>query len=163
MKVKHSSKKVLSVFLCMVLVVAMALFTTGCNGNTEKENGNKQETGKETESASEENGETAQEGAVLGNGETKFIFSATDAEGQETVYEIHTDKETVGEALMELGLIEGEEGPYGLYVKTVSGVTADYDTDGTYWAFYVNEEYAAAGVDATPVTDGDTYSFKVEK
>ena len=49
------------------------------------------------------------------------------------------------------------------YEKTVNGITADYDTDGSYWAFYVNGEYASSGVDSTPVVDGDTYSFKVEK
>ncbi len=49
------------------------------------------------------------------------------------------------------------------YVKTVNGITADYDTDGTYWAFYVNGEYAMTGVDSTPVEDGAVYAFKVEK
>ena len=49
------------------------------------------------------------------------------------------------------------------YVKTVNGITADYDTDGTYWAFYVNGEYAMTGVDSTPVEDGAVYTFKVEK
>ena len=33
MKMKRSNKNTLSLFLCMVLVVAMTLFTTGCNGN----------------------------------------------------------------------------------------------------------------------------------
>ena len=36
MKMKRSNKHTLSLFLCMVLVVAMTLFTTGCNGNTDK-------------------------------------------------------------------------------------------------------------------------------
>ena len=99
----------------------------------------------------------------LGEGETQFIFTVTDAEGVETAFEIHTDKEIVGEALSECGLIEGEDGAYGLYVKKVNGILADYDVDGTYWAFYINGEYASTGVDATTITAGDTYSFKVEK
>ena len=66
-----------------------------------------------------------------------------DADGNETNFVVSTDKETVGDALLELNLIEGEEGDYGLYVKTVNGITADYDTDGTYWAFYVNGEMQA--------------------
>lgn len=86
-----------------------------------------------------------------------------DKEGQETNFEIHTDKEIVGEALLELGLIAGEDGQYGLYVKEVNGITADYDVDQTYWAFYTNGEYAAAGVDTTPIEEGTSYSFKVEK
>ena len=83
-------------------------------------------------------------------------------ENRETAFQIHTDKETVGDALLELGLIAGEEGAYGLYVKTVNGLTVDYDTDGKYWAFYTNGEYAVSGVDTTTIEAGITYSFKVE-
>ena len=86
-----------------------------------------------------------------------------EADGNETNFVVNTDKETVGDALLELNLIEGDDSEYGLYVKTVNGITADYDTDGTYWAFYVNGEYASTGVDSTPVNEGDTYEFKVEK
>ena len=49
-----------------------------------------------------------------------------------------------------------------MYVKTVNGVTVDYDTDGKYWAFYIDDEYAMTGVDSTPITDGSSYTFKVE-
>ena len=61
-----------------------------------------------------------------------------------------------------LELIAGDESEYGLYVKMVNGITADYDADGVYWAFYINGEYAATGVDSTPITEGESYSFKVE-
>ena len=100
---------------------------------------------------------------ILGEGTTVFVFTVVDGEGNETTFEIHTDKEIVGEALLELGLIEGEAGAYGLFVKTVNGITTDYDADGAYWAFYVNGEYAMSGVDTTPITEGETYMFKVEK
>ena len=93
---------------------------------------------------------------------TKSGSVTGDKEGNETQFEIHTDKEIVGEALLELELIAGEESEYGLYVKTVNGITADYDKDGVYWAFYVNGEYAQSGVTSTPITEGDSYSFKVE-
>ena len=69
----------------------------------------------------------------------------------------------MGDALLELKLIDGEESQYGLYVKTVNGVTADFDKDKEYWAFYVNGEYAMSGVDTTEIEAGATYSFKVEK
>ena len=52
---------------------------------------------------------------------------------------------------------------YGLYVKTVNGITLDYDTDGMYWAFYINGEYVQTGVDATGVEDGAVYAFRAEK
>lgn len=103
------------------------------------------------------------DGAVLGEGKTAFTFVIADKDGNETTVEIHTDAESVGEALSELGLIEGEEGQYGLYVKSVNGIQADYDKDGVYWAFYIDGEYAMTSVDATEVQAGATYAFRVEK
>ena len=69
----------------------------------------------------------------------------------------------MGEALLELGIVAGDDTEYGLYVKTVNGVTLDYDTDGAYWAFYINGEYAMTGVDATNIEAGAIYALKAEK
>ena len=98
----------------------------------------------------------------LGSGSKTFVFEVIDAEGEKTVYNISTDKTIVGDALCELGLISGDDGPYGLYVKTVNSLTYDYDKDGKYWAFYIDGEYAASGVDKTGIVNGEVYSFKVE-
>lgn len=149
---KKCSKKILSLFLCMSLIVAMAMHTTGCNGKTENE----------TPAGTEAGVQVWTDGSVLGEGEKEFSLTVTDKDGNETGLTIHTDKETVGEALVELGVIDGEDSEYGLYVKTVTGITADYDTDGVYWAFYINGEYAQTGVDATPITEGESYSFQME-
>ena len=99
----------------------------------------------------------------IGEGDTKFTFLVFDKDGEETAFEVHTDQEIVGAALLELGLISGDEGEFGLYVKTVNGITADYEVDQTYWAFYVNGEYATSGVDTTKIQPGDVYAFRVEK
>ena len=72
-------------------------------------------------------------------------------------------KKTVGAALQALNIISGEESDYGLYIKEVIGITADYDTDGTYWAFYIDGQYAATGVDMTDAQNGAVYGFAVEK
>lgn len=160
MKVRN--KKFFSLLLCMMLTVAMAFSTTGCSGNN-KESDAQTETQVEAEEQATEQTDAQTDATVLGEGQTVFTFNVTDADGNETNFEIHTDKETVGDALLELDLIAGEDSEYGLYVKTVNGITADYDKDQTYWAFYVNGEYAQTGVDSTNVTAGDTYSFKVEK
>ncbi len=153
MQMKLKNKKLISLLFCMMLIVAMALTTTGCN---EKKNNESQVSTENTQNVQTEDN-------VLGEGKTEFTFTVVDKDGNETQFEIHTDKETVGEALLELDLIAGDEGEYGLYVKTVNGITADYDVDQTYWAFYVNDEYAQTGVDSTTITAGDSYSFKVEK
>ena len=144
---KNSMKKLLSILLCIALIAAMALCTSGCGSKDTKA---------ETVAAS---------GEVIskGEGETAFLFNVVDSEGKETAFEIHTDEKTVGAALLALDLIAGEDSEYGLYVKTVNGITADYDKDQTYWAFYVDGEYAATGVDSTDITEGATYTFKVEK
>lgn len=103
------------------------------------------------------------EAVELGTGSKHFSLKVVDASGEESCFIIGTDETTVGEALQKLGLIEGEEGDYGLYVKTVNGITADYDTDGTYWAFYINGEYAMTSVDMTEITENTEYMLKVEK
>ena len=94
----------------------------------------------------------------LGEGSKTFMFKV-DAEGYAITFTIHTNATIVGDALVGLGLIAGEEGQYGLYVKTVNGMLADYDVDQTYWSFYENGEYAMSGVDTTNITEGYTYSF----
>ncbi len=160
-------KTVLSLIVCIVLIAAMALFTTGCNGNNTSSEIEKSQISNgsisDTSGSSTPDTTVSQtESNVLGEGATKFTFTVTDAEGKETSYQVGTDKKTVGDALVELDLIAGDESEYGLYVKTVNGITVDYDKDGKYWTFYVNEEYATKGVDSTEAQAGATYSFKVE-
>ena len=99
----------------------------------------------------------------LGEGSKLIYFTATFADGTTSSYAIHTDAETVGEALVALKLIAGEDSSYGLYVKTVCEETLDYETDGSYWGFYEKGEFAANGVDSTPITDGETYAFVATK
>ena len=141
---RNSLKKWLSVIGCMVLIAALALTTTGC--------GSKEE-------APAPVGENNAPVEVLGEGATVFQFSVVDLEEKETKFEIHTDETTVGAALLKLGLIEGEEGPYGLYVMKVNGIEAIYENDGSYWAFYENGEYGLTGVDMTDINPSVAYSF----
>lgn len=89
-----------------------------------------------------------------------FTFIVKFPDGTSSTHTIETTKQTVGEALVDNGLISGEEGPYGLYVKTVGGVTLDYETHGMYWAFYVNGQYGNTGVEKTDIVEGATYSFE---
>lgn len=164
---KKCKRTLLSLILSMMLIVAMAFSMTACgDNNQEKPNteGLSQTGGtqQDSQSGNAEN-DTQKDKSVLGEGATVFDFVVVDKDGNETKFEIHTDKTTVGEALLELKLIEGEEGAYGLYVKKVNGITADYDVDQTYWAFYINGEMAMTGVDVTDVEAGATYSFKVAK
>ena len=139
-----SLRKWLAIIGCMVLIAGMALMTAGC--------GSKEE-------AQAPAGENNAPVTVVGEGATVFQFSVEDLEGNVTKFEIHTDETTVGAALLKEGLIEGEEGPYGLYVKKVNGFAAIYEEDGSYWAFYENGEYGMTGVDLTDIDPDVAYSF----
>ena len=149
MKTKIFSKKLL-VTLLVVLIAVMALVIAGCTNNSSEE-----------PTTTEPVQTTGQASAIVkGEGENAFVFIAVDLEGNSTHFMIKTDKETVGEALVELGLIAGDESEYGLYVKTVNGVTLDWDTHGKYWALYIGEEYALTGVDQVEIVPGTTYTFQ---
>ena len=160
-------KRILSLILCIVLVAAIALFTTGCsdNKNNKEEPQNSQVENNKEELENNDEETTGEQSGVkeLGEGKTSFEFVVKDIDGNETKFLIHTNKTVVGDALVELGLVEGEDSQYGLYVKKVNGIVADYDKDQTYWAFYVDGEYAMSGVDTTQIEEGKVYSFAVSK
>lgn len=144
---KTCLKKMMSYMVSSVLIAAMALSATACGKK-----------GTQPESTV-----VPEEVTVLGEGENEFMFSVRDAEGTDAFYKICTDESIVGDALEEIDMISGEDGQFGLYVKTVDGTTLDYDKDKMYWAFYVNGEYAPKGVDQTEITEGEEYSFRAEK
>lgn len=154
----NSMNKLLSVILCIVLIAAVALFATGCT-DTGIPNYPTDPTYAPASDATE--GPDA-DVTVLGEGSTVFTVVTADLDGVETTWEIRTDAATVGEALQAVELIEGEMGPYGLYIKSVNGIPLDYETDGKYWAFYIDGEYGLTGVDSTEITPGAVYTFKPE-
>ena len=135
--------------LCALLLAAMLLTLSGCAQ-------------KDAAPAAAQQAASLPGGDV-GKGQTAFPFTVVDKEGKETNFTVHTDKETVGDALLAAGLIEGETSQYGLYVKSVNGIAADYDKDQTWWGFYIDGVSASAGVDSTDSVNGSTYGFKVEK
>ena len=68
-----------------------------------------------------------------------------------------TDKEFLGELLLEEGLIEGENG----YYTVVDGEEALWnETTQAYWSLLINGEYAMQGMDTTPIVDGDVYNLE---
>jgi hypothetical protein len=133
--------------VCVLAIAAIAVCTCGCE---------KRSTTLDVDTS----GVTVTE---IGEGKTTFDFEVIDLEQKVTKFKVKTDKTIVGEALVENGLIEGDEGDFGLYVKKVNGIVADYDVDKTYWSFFINGEMAMTGVDGTEIEEGAVYSFKVIK
>ena len=148
---KNGLNKLLALLLALVMVLALA----AC-GNTEQDNG-----GAGDDANVVTDGVVA-DGATVGEGKTAFTVEVVQMDGTSIKFTVNTDKATVGEALLDLGIVAGDTTEYGLYVKTVNGVTLDYDADGAYWAFYINGEYASTGVDSTNIEAGATYTLKAE-
>lgn len=95
---------------------------------------------------------------------TKHItVTVTDDEGKETVFSITTRAVYLRGALEQEDLVEGDESEYGLYVKVVNGVRADYDRDGAWWGFYQDGTMLPTGIDTTEISDGDRYEIRYEK
>lgn len=149
---KNGLNKLLALLLALVMVLALA----AC-GNKAQDNGGA------GDDANVVTDGTVADGATVGKGATAFTVEVAQLDGTSITFTVNTDKATVGEALLELGIVAGDDTEYGLYVKTVNGVTLDYDTDGAYWAFYINGEYAMTGVDATNIEAGAIYALKAEK
>ena len=107
-------KKVLNMTVAVVLMMAFAVCLCAC--------------GKTTDTDALWENATYGEDKEFGSG-AKTVNIEVKAGDRSVTFTIHTDKDTVGEALFEHNLIDGDDGAYGLYVKVVNGITADYDVD----------------------------------
>ena len=94
----------------------------------------------------------------LGKGEKTATVEVKAGE-QSITFTVHTDEEMLGAALLAHNLIEGEG---GLYTK-VNGMAADYNVDQSYWAFYIDGEFAMAGLDTTSIAEGVIYQLVYTK
>lgn len=102
------------------------------------------------------------EDTELGTG-AKTVTVEVKVEDHSVTFTVYTDKDTVGAALLEHELIDGDEGAYGMYVKKVNGILADYDVNKSFWAFYINGEYAMTGIDATDIDADALYQLAYTK
>ena len=145
---KTKLTKLMSVVLAILMIGALMLTLASC----------KEETDTDTLWAEA----THKEDKTLGEGATSFTL-VVEAGEKSVTFTVNTDEKIIGEALQKLGIVEGEEGPYGLYVKKVNGILADYNTDGTYWAFYKDGKYMMTGIDVTEIEAGASYELVKEK
>lgn len=127
-------KSILSFALLLLLAVAVL---TGCGGNppTDYDGG----------------------GENIGSGETVFRFEITDADGEVTAFDVHTDEENLATALLEVGLIGGQEDPaFGFFVTCVNDVCA---SDSAFWALWIDGEMSMYGVSSVIIEEGIVYAF----
>ncbi len=91
-------------------------------------------------------------------GTKNLTIQVTHGDGSVRVFEMTTAAEFLGDALLAGGLVQGDEGQFGLYVKTVDGETAD-EAKQQYWAYTREGQQVNYGVDLCPIADGEQYEF----
>lgn len=98
-------------------------------------------------------------------GAKSITIEVVDNNAGSTIYNVYTDAEYLRQAMEDAPGLEfsGIESEYGMMVETVNGVTVDWDTDHSYWGFYVNGDYCNYGIDTQPVTDGDAFQIIYSK
>lgn len=178
------NKKIWLSVILSVLALAMVFSLAACSAGDAKESATADKSvtesatatateapGSATEASSEEETETdkvAREGLwesaiylsdkSFGSGATVIEVEVI-AEGKSVTFTLHTDAETLGEALVAEKLVEGETSQYGLYIKKVNGMTADYSVDATWWGITKNGVDLPTGADSEKITSGAHYEF----
>ena len=93
------------------------------------------------------------------DGEKTITVTVVHGSGESKDFTYQTDEEYLGPVILGSGLVEGEMGQFGLYIKVVDGEQAIYEVDNAYWSLYVGEEMAMQGADLTPIVDGGVYKL----
>lgn len=150
---KKTAFKILSLLLSLLCMLSCFAFAS-CKGNDDLQ-------------SSEEIGELWKNAiytsdTTLGSGSKSVRIKVLAGETSVTLT-VKTNKTTLADALLEHGLITGDEGPYGLYIKTVNGILADWDVDQTYWEVGINGKAATSGASDIEIADGEQYEFTLKK
>lgn len=177
--------------LLSLLIAATAVITTACSdGNgggttttpsssaaisTAEESNSQENTEKPADTSNADNSQTQGEepgdlwtGAKYTEdtevGEGAVTLKVKVVAGEKTItITVHTDKDNLGDALVENDLVSGDESEYGLYIKSVNGILADYDKDQSWWAISKDGEMLSTGADSTPIADGENYELTYTK
>ena len=79
-------------------------------------------------------------------------------DGSSKDFDLQTDEEFLGRAMVEGGVVEDNQGAYGLYILTADGETAD-EGNQEWWQITKSGEYLMTGADETPIADGDHFEL----
>ncbi len=91
-------------------------------------------------------------------GDKTITLQVVHGDGTTKDFQVETDKGNLREALEQENLISGDEGEFGLFVKTVDGETVD-DANQEWWCLTKGGEMWTNGVDSTEIADGDVFEF----
>ena len=157
---KRTTKALLAAFVC-----SFSLLFTACG--TDKEtpnsaNGSSTVGGAESGESSLWDNALYKEDTEIGEGAHSVLVEVK-IEDRSVTLTVKSDKDNLADMLTENKLVEGDTGEYGLYIKKVNGVTADYDTDGAYWGLNKDGKPTPVGASDITVTDGEHYDLVYTK
>lgn len=93
--------------------------------------------------------------------EKSITLTVVHKDGSEKEIALTTKEQYLGAALEAEGIIAGEEGQYGLFIKTADGETAD-ESNQEWWCLTKEGEMTETGVDSTEFTDGDKFELTLK-
>ena len=87
-------------------------------------------------------------------GSKAIVFEVIQKDGTSKEHNISTDAEYLADALVEAKLVEyAADGMY----NTIDGITADWNTDESWWSITKDGEMTAVGMNEQVIADGEHY------
>ena len=94
---------------------------------------------------------------TVGKGDKTVTLTVT-AEGQSVVLTVKTDKDTLGDALYELKIVNDAS-----FFDTCIGMKADWEKDKAYWAFKIDGQMATYGIGDAKIEGGESFTIEYTK
>lgn len=155
MKKTNLTKSLLAAFLC-----ALFIFSLGACGS--KAPADNQSSAPASTAASVWDNALYSKDTTLGEG-SKTITVDVIIDDNKLTFTLKTDGATLGDALVDTKLVEGDQGDYGLFITHVNGIRADYNLDGAYWSINQNGQALMSGADSTNISGGESFELVYTK
>lgn len=91
-------------------------------------------------------------------GQKNITVTVLHSSGQKKVFSYTTDGDYLGPVLEEAGLIVMDDEQKTMF-STVDGEKAVWAENNSYWALYVDGQYAMVGINEVPLQDGGSYKL----
>ncbi len=91
--------------------------------------------------------------------EKTFTLTIVHGDGTSKEKTIKSAEEFLAPALVSLGILTDDGVETGMYL-IVDGEAVSWEKNQSYWAFYVDGEYAMEGMNTTVITDGAHYKLE---
>lgn len=91
-------------------------------------------------------------------GKKDITVEVVHGDGSVRPFEISTEEEYLGRALVEHGIVEENQSSYGLYILTADGETAN-EMKQEWWSLTKDGEEMMTGADEVVIADGEHYEL----